>query len=446
MFYTETKCLTLGDDPLREKELVVRWDHIWDFFATRPELLQHCSLSAIVVKDKQDPSLVTDLTCLYKYFLSEGYLALGMYLKCTHFLCEAFLDKELSPMERVYKAYYAKAFFYKWFHNNKKKPHNTITSETFHDVCCCVDGLIDYLLMLMKKFPNAPVVTFYLGSDICEQIFAFIRISRYSGRRTNLDADILSYGLERRNVCSLLTDDTPQFAAHTRGRCVLKDPIPLPEESLPEKSCRAGLFYGRDILESDIKNTIKNAINDCFIQCHGYGFNCFNNVSLNEIPRNSSYVSPHNINEDDCDEIDDIEDLNNEDEELCNEEATVINTPMGRMHIRTAESIFLNGGKMKIPAKSRKSRFYADIFEGNYFVSYKESVKCCPSSFSRGDKVTLSTFKDSKIKVCGIVRYISVQHTPLKYACKKHKYNDKLKHLNVWLYIKSSKEYVRCIY
>lgn len=340
IFYTETKCLFLGDDPSREKELMVRWDLVWDLFTNKPELLQHCSLSALVVKDKQDPSLVTDLTCLYKYFLEEGYHALGMYLKCTHWLCEAFLDKDLSPMERVYRAYYAKSFFYRWFHHSKSR-HSSVTSPTFYDVCCCVDGLIDYLLTLLKKFPNAPIVTFYLGSDICEQVFAFIRISRYSGRRTNLDADILSYGLERRNVSSELTYDTTQFVAHTRGRVVLKKVVPLPDEKAMEYVTPDELFYGRDLKESDIRNTIKKAINDCFTECVKFGFDCFSNASLNALPRDISRKA--SVTEEIHPKEDNEETLNHEDEEPEEEDASIISTPMGKMHIRTAESIFLNG-------------------------------------------------------------------------------------------------------
>lgn len=101
---------------------------------------------------------------------------------------------------------------------------------------------------------------------------------------------------------------------------------------------------------------------------------------------------------------------------------------------------------MKVPSKSRKSRFYADIFEGNVFVAYKDSKKCCNKCIGRGDEVTLPTFSDSKIKVHGTVRYISVQHTPLKFACKEHKINAKVKNVNVWLFDKSCDKYVRCVY
>ena len=76
---TETKCLVFGVDPKREKKLSVRWDYVFQFIDAHPELLVHCRLSAVLMTDKQDPSLPTDLSCLYKFFVEENFLAMGMY-------------------------------------------------------------------------------------------------------------------------------------------------------------------------------------------------------------------------------------------------------------------------------------------------------------------------------------------------------------------------------
>jgi hypothetical protein len=54
---------------------------VFELFEKRPELLAESSLSALLVSDKQDPSLVIDISALYKHFLDAGYSALGMYLK-----------------------------------------------------------------------------------------------------------------------------------------------------------------------------------------------------------------------------------------------------------------------------------------------------------------------------------------------------------------------------
>ena len=70
--------------------------------------MKHCSLSAVLLSDNQDPSLATDISCLYLHFLDAGYHAMGMYLKCLHYLMEAFLDKDASPEKRAFKVSYSK--------------------------------------------------------------------------------------------------------------------------------------------------------------------------------------------------------------------------------------------------------------------------------------------------------------------------------------------------
>jgi len=52
-----------------------------------------------------------------------------------------------------------------------------------------------YMLSLAKDFPDAPVVPFFLGSDINEQAHADARLTQYAGRRTNLDAITLVQGM-----------------------------------------------------------------------------------------------------------------------------------------------------------------------------------------------------------------------------------------------------------
>lgn len=123
----------------RERELVIRWDYVFE-------------LSGVNMTDKQDPSLVTDISRLYKHFLEQGYSATGMYLKCIQLLGESFMEKSLSPEERVYRAYYCKTFFVQW----KKGITDTsqfISWQTFKDVCCCVDGLVMYLLLQKRSSP-----------------------------------------------------------------------------------------------------------------------------------------------------------------------------------------------------------------------------------------------------------------------------------------------------
>ena len=121
-----------------------------------------------------------------------------MYLKAVQYIAEAFLDKEIDPYERAYKAWWAKTFFVTW----KENTYSTvsITNQTYLDLICTCDGLVLYLTLLKKQFPNAEIVTYYLGSDQNEQLFAFIRVSFSSGRSRNMDAITMAHGMERKNV------------------------------------------------------------------------------------------------------------------------------------------------------------------------------------------------------------------------------------------------------
>ena len=204
----------------------------------------------------EDPSLASELSCLYKHFFKEGYSAMGMYLKCIHYLMDAYLNKYLSPEERVFKVWYCKTFFMTW---NKGKKHASqfITDETFKDINCCCDGLILYLLLLKKEFPSSAIVTYYLGSDPNEQAYAFCRISQFAGRRTNLSAMTLACGLEKLNIRSAQPGDEPFQIAHTRGKHVMKKAVPLDHEIIPDDPEVVPVWFGNSLNEQTIRNTIK---------------------------------------------------------------------------------------------------------------------------------------------------------------------------------------------
>ena len=65
-----------------------------------------------------------------------------------------------------------------------------------------------YLLLLKNEFPESPVVPYYLGSDCVT----------------------LSQGMEKINLTSALPGNEPFQIAHTRGKTVMKEAIPLPDE------------------------------------------------------------------------------------------------------------------------------------------------------------------------------------------------------------------------
>ena len=434
----------------RERELVIRWDYVYEMFINHPELLQYSSLSAVNMTDKQDPSLVGDITCLYEHFLKQGYSAMGMYLKCIKFLCESFLDKNCSPDERVYRAYYCKTFLVEW-RNNITGASQFISEQCFKDVCCCVDGLILYMLLLKKEFPNAAVVSFHLGSDPNEQAFSYCRIGQYAGRRTNLDAISIATGLERINVKSTLsgTDDTTAIA-HTRGRHVLKMVVPLPGKKhvpLPTLPTRNKIWLGNEINESSIKCSLKTAINDCISDCKKLQFPFFLDCRSNKMPRKLSKTVALSNNDMDENSSEDENEPEYVDEEFVDDEhdeEDYISTSYGKLHIRSAECLFLNGGRLTMGAKSRKSRFYYNSYlESSPLQTFRKSKTCCSKTLQIGNLVTLKSFKDPSRSIKGKIRFMSSAFTPLKNVCKKHSTQ---KSFAIWLWNESLKLYERCTY
>lgn len=61
---------------------------------------------------------------------------------------------------------------------------------------------------------------------------------------------------------------------------------------------------------------------------------------------------------------------------------------MGRMHVKTAEAIYFNGGKKTFGTKFWKSRFYSGYFsEKSSFVEFNDSKTCCDDVVQKGDTV-----------------------------------------------------------
>ena len=169
-----------------------------------------------------------DISRLYELFLFHGYTALGLFFKATHFIAEAFLNKQLDPYERVYKVWWAKTFISTWGANSSYKGQH-ITDQTFKDVICACDGMILYITLLIKKYPDSVLTTELLGSDQNKQLFAFIRTSYAGGRSRNLDAATLAFGIENKNVRSELSiPDDKSVVAHTRGRTLMRPTVPSP--------------------------------------------------------------------------------------------------------------------------------------------------------------------------------------------------------------------------
>ena len=235
---TETWLLQLGywentDEAFR---VVIRWDLMFDLAIKVPEFLLMCSKSAINLLDKQDPSLVGELSAQYQLFLDNGYHGMGIYLKALQLFLEAFLDPDLCPTRRIQKAWYTK----------NSQPTEFVSRETFTDIKCAIDGLFLYMVLLMKEFPESPIVPQYLGSDINELVYAFVRIGMYYGRRSNMEALRLAQGMEKRNAyTNILKNFKDEGFAHSRGRHIL-------QRVTTEEPLENNITYkGKDIILQD---------------------------------------------------------------------------------------------------------------------------------------------------------------------------------------------------
>ena len=426
----------------------MRWDFVYQLISLHPELMKHCSLSGIDLSDKQDPSQATELFSLYKYFIRAGYHAMGMFLKCAHYIAEAFLDKSLDPYSRLYRVWFAKTFFTSWYHSVSEN-HHFLSHATFKDVVCAIDGLLLYMVVLLTEFPDAPIAPWLLGSDSNEQLFAWIRVSMYLGRRINIDIIRMMSGMEKRNVFSNETEEEDLTAyAHSRGRTVLKKAVSLPGESAERAKEKAKRFYGKDLEIKEIKKALEKGTKECLDECRKLGLNLalqFDQTWRGEL-----------VEDDDDSDIDDVvegdgavsHEVTNETEED-EDSPTIIKMPLGDMHIATAESIYLNGGKVTLSGQSRKSRFFSNTFnkKDGFYEFMKKSDVCCEHAVKPGQKLKLRTFKDKKLKVFGKVEYISNNFNPLKYDCPNHNLPDG--NVNIWLWCEKSNEggkYIRCIF
>lgn len=434
----------------REKELVIRWDLVYEFFTEHKHLMQYTSLNAVNVSDKQDPSHVTDISCLHEHFAHHGYKALGMFFKAVHFLAEAFLDKTLDPYQRAYKAWWTKTFFVLW-NEHSTYSSQCVTSQTLKDIICSCDGLILYFQILKKRFPEAKVVPYYLGSDQNEQLFAFIRTSYSGGRSRNLDAIKLAFGMERKNVRSGLSlpEDTTAIA-HTRGRTVLRKAVPLvgKPESVSATNRKDCEWTGTSLNQGKLQKVMDQASKDCITEGKRYRFPVFMNVPDPE-ERTGRPIPLHIPTNDDINEDDqDVEDEEFDEDYLpveCNEDdcEEMLSTKLyGKLNFRTAETLLLNGGRSSFTTKSRMSRFTGDAFGMSSDIRiFNQSACACRDNTLIGQVRTLPTFENLEKCVKGEVRFLSYKGSPLKFYCNEHSLVGGKP--NAWLLVR--RKFVRCV-
>ena len=318
------------------------------------------------------------------------------------------------------------------------------------------DGLVLYLEMLRRKFPDCEVVAYYLGSDQNEQAYAFVRVSLSSGRRSHLDSTTLAYGLEKRNVTSGLSlSDDLSSVAHTRGRTVMRPAVPILKKSKPDKQSRSPtvkVWKGKDIELGKLQEALQAASKDCIAEGKRHKLPVFLKEYRPEdrFGRRKSLIcdDPSDSDSDDEDEGDDlVRDVEDEvEQQPCSSTTLVETTIFGKINARTAENLLLNGGRSRLKGSSREAKFTDDSFGVASDIRMFRLTACsCKQMITKGLILTLTTFSDSSKSVRGEVRFISYKNAPLQFYCKAHSPIKSRTSGGVTVWLLVNKLYIRCI-
>ena len=328
---------------------VVRWDVITHCWQNVEQFKDLVTKSCACLSDKQDPSLVTELSFSYLILYELGYKAMGLYIEMIYLLFSAFYDKCLKPEDRITNVSIVKAVMTLWREELRKRKllgKHFITKPSFDDMICSIDGLIMYTILLSTEFPEAELTPWFLTSDSCEQLFAFLRTGQHSGRRTNLTALAVILGMAKWNRTLTLDEEGLHMLghtiAHTRGRSL---------HSQQDMKNTYPVFKGKDISISMIKTAIEEGAL--------IGRKKFTN---NTAFRDNESDSQDAEDDDDqwCDEDSDGDDGEDSDSncEAAFESDDLWEFSDGKKyHPKTAAEKYLNDGRSRNPAQTRFKRF-----------------------------------------------------------------------------------------
>ena len=189
---------------------------------------------------------------------------------------------------------------------------------------------------------------------------------------------------------------------------------------------------------------MKNGTKACIDDCTAFGFPFFKDCVIDHIPHTNSKAAGYSEDDDQQDKDVCLEDdlSTCEAEENDNEDPCLVKTPMGTLHLKTAEVIYLNGEKTTFGAKVRQRRFYGTSFlEQNQLKEYNSTDECCPNVIKKGKVLTLLTFADDQIKVKGEVCWLSKSFNPLRTFCRVQHSTP----VNVWMPCKGKARHIRCV-
>ena len=367
--YLGTTCLIMceTEEPNLER-YAVRWDILLTVYSASPEFRDRVSKSAILLMDKQDPSIPAEIANCYDIVLQHGYVALAGYLKSIHLLLAVFYDTSLSLQDRVAHLWTIKVFFALWYEHSRMRKTITkhfITDETRVDTNTCIDGLLTYFILCCSKFPGNYVVPWYLNSDAVEQAWAFLRSEEFKGRKSHLDALRVCVGFGKQNrILDLDVEakDIPQIqnllsnsVAHTRGKTIYNnvgDPLYVKGSSYTVKDIREAMSLGQKC--GEILFTSSSHFRDSYI------------ARLDSDADESHETSDESDTEDEYD-------------------TSTIDGMYEKQRARKEAVLILNGGRMNIPNKGRAKKFFQKEFLNPHFF---EAQCTCVLKLVKGQVLT----------------------------------------------------------
>ena len=415
--YLSTKILLFADPQkvtLAERyTYAASWDIIVYMYENNVDFREQVSRSCIEVKDKQDPSLVTELCFTFQMFYNEGFHGMGLYLEMVYFLFTAFYDRSITPADRMMRASAVKTIISLWREEMNRLGVNGIhfvTLDTYKDVLIAAEGLIWYLLHCTRKVNQMnAIVPWFFTSDGCEQLFAWLRTGMRGGRHSNLDGEDITTGLSRRNK-SLELDAAANHlleptVARTRGKTLI--PVPNPKR----------LFLGKDTSVNELKDSLREGVElgKAMVYQH-----C--KFTQSSIHKPTDYDKEVEEDENSEEEIS-SEDEESEDPIRTEDQNGEYIKIGGRVyHKERAKEDFLNRGRSRMPAQARSWRVQSSgVQESNLTLNKTCKGEGCVK-LTVGDKVICSIpVKNNHSKkrmrnqekkekeVFGIVFFMSVQ-------------------------------------
>ena len=339
---------------------VASWHGIYSLWLNEEICKKVCIKSAVDCKDRQDPSLVYEISKLHIVLTDteESRSFLSLYLEMMMFLFEAYLEHDLDILDRVFRIWYVRSFLQMWRYWAKKclgvnwKSH-FLADQTYVDTNIICDSFIAMLLHCHQH--DLWFCPHYYSSDHCEQGFSYCRIHRHKGRKTNLSGSDAVCGLARRNRCveveSYVHVLKPQPVAHARSRNIMRLP----------KSSTFNTQKARSVGSVEV---IVDTMNDAtHLAAHTV-------AKLKGVTVPQHYIQAYFSQQDEGHlrstyKLDIAGERLQEKLENVNVNhgnASYVNIDDSLMHVDTCMAIYGNGGHTKLPSASRASRFFGYVF------------------------------------------------------------------------------------